>query len=131
MDKLSVDVGLRGSELDVDLVSSELGVLPTRMFRTGEEYQSRSGKVMIRPWSVWAFGEVHQGESLNVENILRSFVERTKLWLPKLRSFSSEGIRCSAAIHWEPDDGAGGYSIDSKSLIQLVSAVNEVDFYFS
>lgn len=133
MDRITFSVGLRADDLDVHLVSERLGVQPTRAFMRGDEHLSPTGETMKRPWGVWRVSEEHEGERLDIDALFADFVARVRPWLGNLRA-QCEGLtnsRCMASIHWQPEAGVGGYSLEAAPLRELLAGVDDVDFYYS
>lgn len=131
-DVVRVGLGIRGKHLDPTSVTDALGVEPTTARVAGEEYRSKAGMVLKRPWGQWVFEVMREGKELNLEPVVADFLSRVEPVVARLVQFKNDPeLRVSVYIHWEPFGGSGGYTLPAKHVASLMSLGNEADFYFS
>ena len=132
MDNFEIGICIRADSLVPEEVTEWLGVRPTAAFAKGEEYESRAGATMARPWGVWRFALAESSEELRPQELVATFYESIHGWLDRLQKYRGvEGTRVTLYIHWKPEGGSGGYTLGSSELSMLVMSTDEVDFYFS
>lgn len=129
--KSHIGFTITSNEVDVDTISSELGILPDRSFKKGDLVTSRhSPRVAERPYSLWALKS--KPSELEEETIGHHIEYLQSILLPKIdvlkRYKEDAGFSVSFWI-WIETDGAGiGLELNESEMAFLNSISNWVHF---
>lgn len=119
-----VELGITGKHLVPNQITALLGMSPTRSFTKGD---IDSGHRVKRPWGLWAItfqGTDVQEDAARLldavrgkEAVLRALVE-------------TQEVEVSIGIWWEPEEGQGGFTLDSAIFVQLCAVSTRINVYF-
>ena len=127
----SVSLRIGSEDLDPTEISSVLGLVPTRSFRKGEEYVSKTGRVMKHPIGMWHFStKANKSKSLedHCQQLLRDLDDRTDA----LKSFRESGrFRISITVQWDSGGaGHGGFEVSGATISRLAMQVDDLEVHF-
>jgi hypothetical protein len=127
----SVSLRIGGEELDPTGISSILGLVATRSFRKGEEYLSRTGRVMKRPIGVWHFS-TQSNQSKSLEQHCRQLLLASDDRRDALKNLRESGrYRISLTVWWNTGGaGHGGLEVSGETISRLATLVDDVDVHF-
>jgi Domain of unknown function (DUF4279) len=127
----SVSLRIGSEDLDATEISSVLGLVATRSFRKGEEYVSRTGRVMTYPIGMWHFStKSNKSKSLeqHCRQLLLALDDRTDA-LKNLRE--SGRYRISLTVRWDSGGaGHGGFEVSGEAISRLAMLVDDVEVHF-
>lgn len=127
----SVSLRIGGEDLDPIEISSALGLAATRSFRKGEEYVSKTSRVMKYPIGMWHFStQSNKSKSLeeHCQQLLRALDERKEA-LKNLRE--SGQFRTSLTVRWDSGGaGHGGFEVSGQTFAKLAMLVDDVEVHF-
>ena len=123
--------GLRSNSLDPAVVSGELQIVPTHMFRSGEAFETAAGR-RARSTGLWAFCIAGRSISQLAEDHAQVLLE---LLEPKLKELTEVRARFGALavvqVVVESDANVGGADLKSVTLARLARICDELHFFAS
>src|SRR5262249_16467519 len=110
-----------------DAISAMVDLVPSRSWKKGEEYPSRSGQILKRYSGIWAVTRTSLEMPLAVDELL-SVVEPR---LDVLRTAAGKaGARMTVGLWWDPAARQGGFTLPSTAFRRLAELGERIDIYF-
>ncbi len=122
-----VELVLKSDLLLPSSISQTTGLECSRAWAKGEEYLSKSGRLLTRHTGLWAISR----RSLSVEEAAEELLTQIE---PRIREIREAAGKVSAqigvAIWWNPPGGQGGFGCSSVILRRLCDLTDRIELYF-
>lgn len=136
-----VDFRIKSDYLDPEIISAELGVLPTSAFAKGEKYESRARdpatdtiikRWLYHPWGVWHFETKSLGSNKKVQEHLTFLLTTLEPRRKSIEKYLADEKNYSISIYiwYEPHDGHGSYEIPRELICRAASLCHYMEFGF-
>jgi hypothetical protein len=126
-DIAAVEVRMTGHQVDPAVVTAAVGLEPTRAWKKGDVYWSRSGESAKHPWGIW----VVERRGTEVEKVALDLLDAVEARSKAIRGAADAAqATVSIGIWWEPEGGQGGFTVSSDVLRRLSDLGDRVDIYF-
>jgi len=112
-------------ELDPDLITSRLGLHPTRTFRTGEPMGH--GSMTPHRQGGW-FLSTTDCDSVDVRVHVAHLLDQVESVGPVLQEIRQEDVRQDVTCFWQTTDGQGGPALDSAQMGRLANLDLSISF---
>jgi hypothetical protein len=129
--KCNVSLRIAGDKLVPTQISSALGLVPTKSFEKGQEYVSKSGRILSHPMGMWHLS-TEDSPSKSVEHHCHLLLDLLKGKEEPIRRMRESGLyRVSITCWWDSNGiGHGSFNVLSKTLAQLSAFCDDFEFYF-
>lgn len=122
-----VELGVTGGSLDPSALTIATGLAPSRAWRKGDVYQSRSGQEIARFQNLW----VLERRGTNVEEVAKELLAAVEPRLHLIREAASRtGSNTGVGIWWDPAARQGGFTTSSDVMRRLAELGERIDVYF-
>lgn len=131
--KTYCELAIVSDQINPELITKELGVLPNRVFKKGDQSISKySGSVIVKPHNLWALrSEIFQSELETIDEHIDYFksILNEKLYI--LEKYKND-IRydISFSIWIETDNSGIGLDLNKNQIIFLENISNRIRFVF-
>lgn len=121
---------LKADELDPVQITSRLGLEPTKSWRKGDTFETRSG-CHTRHFGIWrrATGTSLSSDALepHIQWLLRELEPRKELLL---RIADEMSATANINLWWNTSSSTGGYDLPSSLLARMCTICERIDFVF-
>lgn len=122
-DVTHASLGVGGTKLDPDIITSLLGVQPHRKFRAGDRYAGRdidgNHVIYTRALGVWGIDSVRLVSSPDPADHVRAVVEVIHPVRGRWLDILSKGYEGNLWIIHARDEGESGYALDAGLIRQI------------
>ena len=131
--KIESIFGVITDENDSNIVTSELGISPTRSRRKGDEsYSEFSSNLIIAQYGIWEISKTTVGKELNLTEHITYFKsllsEKFKI-IEKLKNHYK--FECVFYVLVTTEDTVGGFELTAEELIFINKISNRFTYRFS
>jgi hypothetical protein len=129
--KCNVSIRIGGDKLIPSEISSTLNLVPTKSFERGQEYLSKSGRLLTHPMGMWHLStEGHSSKSVEGHcHILLDWLQGKEDVFRQLRSNGM--YRVSITFWWDGNGiGHGSFNVLSETLARLSAFCDDFELYF-
>lgn len=130
--RLSVSWGIRGDMLNVEEISSQLGMAPSHSWQKGEEYTLKDGRVLKRPTTVWQLrsaGNVTSDDlGAHAEFMLQRLETKAGIVDQLRRMAEYSGIRIRYELEAEGSNNVASFCINANLFRRLAALATDINF---
>lgn len=122
-----VGLGVTGELVEPAALTQATALEPSRSWRKGEVYSSRSGQQIERFQGLW----VVERRGAEVEEVATALLAAVEPSLAAVREAASQArAKITVSIWWEPAARQGGFSTSSDIMRRLAELGERIDVYF-
>lgn len=135
-----VEYVVRLEDLDPQVLSTELEIVPSRAFAKGEYLRTyrdpRTGKdgkeLYVHPWGLWVIDSKAIAVTEKLENHILYLLEKLEPKRDYIERYLRPVSKCTVSFYiwWRPNDGEGSYLISSQSLQRMSKLCHHTEFAF-
>jgi len=128
IDKIEISLGFGAENLDPHEVTATIGLSPSHSYKRGDEYQSRGGHMIRRPWGLWQYSTSGRVPSNSVEDHARFLWDQLRTRRAAIEKVRSQpGVYCDLRIWLEVSDCVASFALPSEILLGLCSLCQDVN----
>lgn len=123
-----LDFAIRGEHLDPDEITRLMGVQPSRAFRAGEEYASKNGSRLRRPWTVWHLRTPHVVDPELFGREIVALLERLEPQADAIRRLRTQAEYCGFWVVYRTDAPSVSFDLPASLLVRLSALSDAITF---
>jgi hypothetical protein len=127
------ELAIVSNAISPELITEELGVLPSRTFRKGDQSVSKhSGSIIIKPHNLWALkSNIYQSEEETINYHIDFFRSALKEKLNILMKYKNDTCYDISFCIWIETDNSGiGLNLEENQMAFLNNISNRIRMVF-